>query len=54
MPAKEAARQVRIDFGTTEAVIINMPARAYDYEQPDALDLPWDSDSARRIIPYVW
>ena len=42
------------NIGTTEAVIINMPKRPYDYEQPDALDLPWDSDSARRIIPYVW
>jgi dTDP-4-dehydrorhamnose 3,5-epimerase len=42
------------NIGTTEAVIINMPVRPYDYEQPDALDLPWDSDSARRIIPYVW
>jgi dTDP-4-dehydrorhamnose 3,5-epimerase len=42
------------NIGTTEAIIINMPERAYDYERPDALDLPWDSDSARRIIPYVW
>ena len=42
------------NIGTTEAIIINMPKRAYDYEQPDALDLPWDSDSAREIIPYVW
>lgn len=42
------------NIGTTEAVIINMPVRAYDYEQPDALDLPWDSDAARRTIPYVW
>jgi dTDP-4-dehydrorhamnose 3,5-epimerase len=24
----------------------------YDYENPDALDLPWDSDAAARIIPY--
>ena len=42
------------NIGTTEAVIINMPDRMYDYEQPDALDLPWDSEAARRIIPYTW
>jgi dTDP-4-dehydrorhamnose 3,5-epimerase len=42
------------NIGTSEAVIINMPARMYEYEQPDALDLPWDSEAARRIIPYTW
>jgi dTDP-4-dehydrorhamnose 3,5-epimerase len=31
-----------------------MPDRLYDYEQPDALDLPWDSEAARRIVPYQW
>jgi dTDP-4-dehydrorhamnose 3,5-epimerase len=24
----------------------------YNYEAPDALDLPWDSEAAARIIPY--
>jgi dTDP-4-dehydrorhamnose 3,5-epimerase len=42
------------NIGTTEAIIINMPARMYDYERPDALDLPWDSEAARRIVPYTW
>jgi dTDP-4-dehydrorhamnose 3,5-epimerase len=42
------------NIGTTEAVIINMPTRMYQYEGPDALDLPWDSEAARRVIPYVW
>ena len=42
------------NIGTSEAVIINMPDRLYDYEQPDALDLPWDSEAARRIVPYRW
>jgi dTDP-4-dehydrorhamnose 3,5-epimerase len=42
------------NIGTTEAVIINMPDRMYRYEGPDALDLPWDSDAARRLIPYPW
>jgi dTDP-4-dehydrorhamnose 3,5-epimerase len=42
------------NIGTSEAVIINMPDRMYDYEQPDALDLPWDSEAAMRLIPYRW
>lgn len=40
------------NIGVTEAIILNMPTAAYDYEAPDALDLPWDSDAARQIIPY--
>jgi len=42
------------NIGTTEAIIINLPDRMYRYEAPDALDLPWDSEAARRIIPYAW
>ena len=42
------------NIGTSEATIINMPDRMYDYEQPDALDLPWDSEAAARLIPYRW
>ena len=42
------------NIGNDEAVIINMPDRMYDYEQPDALDLPWDSQAARDLIPYAW
>ncbi len=42
------------NIGTTEAIIINMPSRAYNYEAPDALDLPWDSEAAERIVPYKW
>jgi dTDP-4-dehydrorhamnose 3,5-epimerase len=42
------------NIGTSEAIIINMPDRMYEYEQPDALDLPWDSEAAGRIIPYTW
>lgn len=40
------------NIGTNEAIIINMPTEMYDYEAPDALDLPWDSEAASRIIPY--
>jgi dTDP-4-dehydrorhamnose 3,5-epimerase len=42
------------NIGTTEAIIINMPTEMYNYEDPDALDLPWDSEAARRLIPYTW
>ena len=42
------------NIGTSEAVIINMPDRLYDYEQPDALDLPWDSEAAEKLIPHRW
>ncbi len=42
------------NIGTSEAVIINMPASMYNYDAPDALDLPWDSEAARRIVPYQW
>jgi len=42
------------NIGTTEASIINMPDRMYNYDNPDALDLPWDSEAARRLIPYRW
>jgi dTDP-4-dehydrorhamnose 3,5-epimerase len=40
--------------GTTEAININIPDRMYDYDQPDALDLPWDSEAAARIVTYRW
>lgn len=42
------------NIGTSEAIIVNMPTIAYDYDRPDALDLPWDSAAAREIIPYTW
>jgi dTDP-4-dehydrorhamnose 3,5-epimerase len=42
------------NIGTNEAIIINMPTSMYDHEVPDALDLPWDSEAARRIVPYQW
>jgi dTDP-4-dehydrorhamnose 3,5-epimerase len=42
------------NIGSDEAVIINMPTRMYNYEEPDALDLPWDCEAAPRIVPYRW
>jgi dTDP-4-dehydrorhamnose 3,5-epimerase len=40
------------NIGTSEAVVINMPTSMYNYEEPDALDLPWDSEAAAHIVPY--
>jgi len=42
------------NIGTTEAIIINMPTEMYNYDNPDALDMPWDSEAAKRLIPYTW
>jgi len=42
------------NIGVTEAIIINMPSEMYNYEDPDALDMPWDSPAARELIPYTW
>ncbi len=42
------------NIGVSEAIIINMPTEMYNYETPDALDMPWDSVAARELIPYTW
>jgi dTDP-4-dehydrorhamnose 3,5-epimerase len=42
------------NIGMIEAIIINMPTEMYNYEDPDALDMPWDSEAAQRLIPYTW
>lgn len=42
------------NIGTDEAIVINMPTSRYNYTEPDALDLPWDSEEAATQIPYRW
>jgi dTDP-4-dehydrorhamnose 3,5-epimerase len=42
------------NIGTTEASIINMPSSQYDYDGPDALDLPYDAPRAAEIVPFRW
>ena len=42
------------NIGTTEAFIVNMPSEQYDYESPDALDLPYDSPNAPELVPFRW
>ena len=39
------------NIGTSEAFVINMPTVQYDYENPDALDLPYDAPAAAEIVP---
>jgi len=42
------------NIGIDEASIINMPTSRYDYERPDALDLPYDHRQAERVVPFRW
>ena len=41
-------------IGTDEAFIINMPSSMYDYDRPDALDMPYDDLSAPDVVPWRW
>jgi dTDP-4-dehydrorhamnose 3,5-epimerase len=38
------------NVGPTDALVLNCPTHAYDYEDPDHYRLPWDSAE----IPYTW
>jgi dTDP-4-dehydrorhamnose 3,5-epimerase len=38
------------NLGTNDALVLNFPTRAYDYEDPDHYRLPMDTDE----IPYTW
>lgn len=38
------------NLGSTDALVLNLPTVAYDYEDPDHYRLPWDSSE----IPYEW
>ena len=42
------------NIGPEEATIVSMPSELYNHDGPDRWELPWDSDAARRIIPYQW
>lgn len=42
------------NLGTDEAFIVNMPTSTYDYDGPDALDLPYDAPEAASIVPWRW
>jgi len=38
------------NLGATDALVLNYPTKAYDYEDPDHWRLPYDTDQ----IPYTW
>ena len=38
------------NLGTADALVLNYPTRAYDYEDPDHWRLPYDTEQ----IPYTW
>jgi dTDP-4-dehydrorhamnose 3,5-epimerase len=38
------------NVGTSDALVLNFPTRAYDYENPDHYRLPYDTPE----IPYSW
>jgi dTDP-4-dehydrorhamnose 3,5-epimerase len=38
------------NLGPADALMLNFPTSAYDYEDPDHYRLPWDTDE----IPYRW
>ncbi len=42
------------NIGAEEATIVSMPSELYNHDGPDRWELPWDSDAARKIIPYQW
>jgi dTDP-4-dehydrorhamnose 3,5-epimerase len=42
------------NIGTSDAIVINLPDKMYDYDAPDASHLSWNSDAARLTIPYAW
>jgi dTDP-4-dehydrorhamnose 3,5-epimerase len=42
------------NIGVEEAFIANMPSCQYDYDRPDALDLPYESEMAKSIVPFRW
>jgi dTDP-4-dehydrorhamnose 3,5-epimerase len=42
------------NIGSDEAMIVSMPSELYDHSGPDRWELRWDSDEARRIIPFEW
>jgi dTDP-4-dehydrorhamnose 3,5-epimerase len=43
-----------MNIGVDEAFILNMPTSLYAYDEPDALDLPYDCAEAPEIVPFRW
>jgi dTDP-4-dehydrorhamnose 3,5-epimerase len=43
-----------MNIGVDEAFIVNMPSSQYEYDEPDALDLPYESPRAAEVVPFRW
>lgn len=41
-------------IGTDEAFVSNMPTLMYQYDEPDALDLPYESEQAESAVSWRW
>jgi dTDP-4-dehydrorhamnose 3,5-epimerase len=41
-------------IGVDEAFVLNMPTSMYNYDEPDAFDLPYDCAEALEIVPFRW
>ena len=41
-------------IGVEEAFIVNMPTSLYDYDEPDAFDLPYGAPGADAVVPWRW
>jgi len=48
--ARPTFLHIPIGVGPTDALMLNYPSRAYDYEDPDHFRLPWNATE----IPYRW
>jgi dTDP-4-dehydrorhamnose 3,5-epimerase len=42
------------NIGVDESFILNMPTNLYIYDEPDALDLPYEADEAPGVVPFRW
>ena len=42
------------NIGVSECYVLNMPSSQYEYEAPDALDLPYDDPLAPELVPFRW
>jgi dTDP-4-dehydrorhamnose 3,5-epimerase len=42
------------NIGVDDASVINMPTVLYNHEQPDAVDIPYESELAEQVVPWRW
>ena len=42
------------NIGASETFLLNMPTEQYEYDEPDAFHLSYDSSEAAALIPFRW